>query len=196
MDNWRNEYLNIYDKHNAKYLFELSTQISTYKHIYIRHLLRSRRQWFEAPSRSLSRQCNVWLMTVYTVNVYFVKRKTRNLFHWHDLTHWDGVKMAAISRHFQMHFLDRKGINFYQDFTEICSQGSNWYCSSTGSDNGSAPDRRQATGHYVKQLCSSLLTHKCVTWPPWVNWDRTWINNGIRCIVRDMIIHPCPYFNG
>ena len=35
MDNWMNEYLNIYDKHNAKYLFELSTQISTYTFIAI-----------------------------------------------------------------------------------------------------------------------------------------------------------------
>ena len=73
--------------------------------------------------------------------------------------------MAFISRrHFQMHFLYEKSIYFDKDFTEICSQGSNWnipalfqithwgrvtqICVSEtiiiGSDNGLSPGRRQA----------------------------------------------------
>ena len=61
------------------------------------------------------------------------------------LTHWGLDKMAAISQTtFQMHFLEWKCLNFNWNFTEVCSQGSNWQFSSIGSDNGLAPNRRQA----------------------------------------------------
>ena len=35
-------------------------------------------------------------------------------------------------------------MNFAYDFTEMCSEGSNWHYSIIGSDNGLAPTRRQA----------------------------------------------------
>ena len=35
-------------------------------------------------------------------------------------------------------------MDFVKDFTEICSQGVNWLYSRIGSDNGLAPNRRQA----------------------------------------------------
>ena len=46
-----------------------------------------------------------------------------------DLTHLLPDKTAAISqtgRHFQMHFLERKVLYFDSNFTEVCSEGSNW----------------------------------------------------------------------
>ena len=57
------------------------------------------------------------------------------------------TKWPPISwRHFQMHFPELKYINFDEDFTDfkVCSQGSNEQYSSIGSDNGLAPNRRQA----------------------------------------------------
>ena len=45
---------------------------------------------------------------------------------------------------FQMHLLEWKYMNFDKDFTEVCSQYSNWQWTSTGSDNGLAPARRHA----------------------------------------------------
>ena len=47
-------------------------------------------------------------------------------------------------RHFPMHFLEWKYINFDYDFTEVCSQGSKLQYSSIGSDNGLALARWQA----------------------------------------------------
>ena len=42
-----------------------------------------------------------------------------------DLLHLPPDKMAAISqRHFETHFLELKGIDFDQNFTEVCSQWS------------------------------------------------------------------------
>ena len=43
-----------------------------------------------------------------------------------------------------MHILEWKLFNFERNFTELCSLGSNWQNSSIGSDNGLAPNRRQA----------------------------------------------------
>ena len=45
-------------------------------------------------------------------------------------------------RHFQMHFPRWKWYNSDTKLNEICSQESNW--TSIGSDNGLAPNRRQA----------------------------------------------------
>ena len=47
-------------------------------------------------------------------------------------------------RHFQMHFLEWKLLYFKLNFTEVCSQGSNWQYASIGSDNGWVPIRWQA----------------------------------------------------
>ena len=45
---------------------------------------------------------------------------------WFILTHWGQDKWPPFSRrHFQMHFLQWKCINFDSNFTEVCSQGSN-----------------------------------------------------------------------
>ena len=38
----------------------------------------------------------------------------------------------------------KKNIYFHNDFSEVCSQGSNQRHSSIGSDDGLAPSRRQA----------------------------------------------------
>ena len=170
MNNWTNEYLNIYDKHNAKYLFKLKEHRFQHIYIYIRHSLRSRRQWFETPSRSLWRECNVWLMIVRTDNVYFVKRTTRGLFHWHHWTFWGRVKIAAI---FQTTFSNalfwKKRYKFLSRFHWNLSPRvqliifEHWFIQWLGTG--------PATSHYPKQWCSSLLMHKCVTWPQWVNWD-------------------------
>ena len=66
------------------------------------------------------------------------------------LTHWSRDKMAAFSRrHFQIHFVEWKCSNCDKNFTEVCSQGSNWQYSSIGSDNGLVPSRRQS--HYLNQ---------------------------------------------
>ena len=45
---------------------------------------------------------------------------------------------------FQMYFLQWKYQNFNWNFTEICSQVSNWWYASIGSDNGLALMQRQA----------------------------------------------------
>ena len=43
-----------------------------------------------------------------------------------QLSYWGRDKMALFSRrHFQMHFLERKCMNFDCSFTEVCSYGSN-----------------------------------------------------------------------
>ena len=47
-------------------------------------------------------------------------------------------------RHFQVHFVEWKLLNFNHNFPEICSSGCNWQYGSIGSDNGLAPNRRQA----------------------------------------------------
>ena len=43
-----------------------------------------------------------------------------------------------------MHSLEWKCLYLYQNFTEVCSLGSNWQWSSIGLDNGLVPNRRQA----------------------------------------------------
>ena len=43
-----------------------------------------------------------------------------------------------------MHFHERKSLYFNSNFTEVCSHGPYWQYSSIGSDNGLAPNRRQA----------------------------------------------------
>ena len=47
-------------------------------------------------------------------------------------------------RHFQVHFLECKLLNFKSNFTEIWSLLSNWRYDSIGSDNGLVPNRRRA----------------------------------------------------
>ena len=43
-----------------------------------------------------------------------------------------------------MHYLEWQWYNYDSNFTEICSQESNWQWAGIGLDNGLAPDRRQA----------------------------------------------------
>ena len=46
--------------------------------------------------------------------------------------------------HFQTHFLEWKLLHFYSNFIAICSQASKYQYVSIGSDDGLAPNRRQA----------------------------------------------------
>ena len=60
------------------------------------------------------------------------------------ITHWGWDKWPPFARrHFQMHFLEWKYINFDGDFIEICSQLSNLQYSSISLDYGLAPVRRK-----------------------------------------------------
>ena len=67
-------------------------------------------------------------------------------FHHKILTHWGRDKWPPFRRrHLQAHFLERKCPNFNYNFTELCSQESNWQYSSIG------PDNALATNHYLNQ---------------------------------------------
>ena len=59
---------------------------------------------------------------------------------FNTLTRWP----PFCRRHFQMHFLEWKCLNFYWYFTKDYSRGCNWWYTSVGSGNGLAPTRRQA----------------------------------------------------
>ena len=48
------------------------------------------------------------------------------------------------SHHFQIHFLQRKVLYFDKDWTDICFQGPSQQYTSTSSDNGLVPNRRQS----------------------------------------------------
>ena len=61
------------------------------------------------------------------------------------LTHWGRDKMAGILQMTLSNaFSWMEILNFDWNFTEVCSQGSNYLYSNIGSDNGLAPTRRQA----------------------------------------------------
>ena len=77
---------------------------------------------------------NRWHATIYTNDAIF------QWFSLDDLTHLGQDKWPLFTKwYFQMHFLEWKRKNFDEDFT-----GSNQQYSSSGSDNGLAPLRRQA----------------------------------------------------
>ena len=58
----------------------------------------------------------------------------------------------------QMHFLERKSLYFYSNFTDVGSQGSNCRQVSTGPGNGLSPS--QATCHYLNQCWPHVWCHK------------------------------------
>ena len=65
-----------------------------------------------------------------------------------------------------MDFLEWKYLNFDSNFLEISSQGSNCQNVSIGSDNGLAPNRRQAIFWTINGLCcrriyASLDLNEC-----------------------------------
>ena len=76
-------------------------------------------------------------------------------------TRWQRFRI----QHFQMHFLERKCLNFHWYFTEVYSQGSNWQYTSIGSDNGLVPTRQQAIIWTNDDL---VYWGICVTQPQWV----------------------------
>ena len=76
--------------------------------------------------------CNVW-----TSALSFTGDCLRALTHW-GRARWPPLWQTKV------HFLELKLLNFKQNFTEIYSLGSNWQYGSIGSDNGLAPNRRQA----------------------------------------------------
>ena len=58
-----------------------------------------------------------------------------------------------------MDFLEWKFMNFYLNFTEVSSYGSNKQYSIIGSDNGLAPSSLQAYKPLSEPMTVSLLTH-------------------------------------
>ena len=63
-------------------------------------------------------------------------------------------------RHFEMDLLEWKCMNFYENFTEVCSLGSDSQLTSIGSDNGLVPNRRQAIiwtndGQFYRRIYAS-----------------------------------------
>ena len=61
-------------------------------------------------------------------------------------------------RHFQI-YLQWRCLNFNYNFTEVCSQGSNWLYVSTGSVNGLAPNRRETiTRNNADQIHRRIYT--------------------------------------
>ena len=82
------------------------------------------------------------------------------------LTRWDETKWPPSCRRY---FLERKCLNFDSNFTEICSQWFNlpWVC--IGSDNGLAPNRRQAIilandGLEHRRISASLHLNELTHW--------------------------------
>ena len=85
---------------------------------------------------------------------------TRKMFPFHDVTLWflgcipewlhfkklisPWTKLPPFRRrYFHIHIREWKILCFDWNFTEVCSLGSNWQCTSIGLDNGLAPNRRQ-----------------------------------------------------
>ena len=85
-------------------------------------------------------------------------------------------------RHFQMHFPEWKCVNFEWNFTELCSQGSNWQYASIGSDNGLVPNRRQAIiwnngGLGCQLIYASRGLNELRTGAVWSQCYRYWPNH-------------------
>ena len=93
---------------------------------------------------------------------YYVKLCTVLVYRIYDrfCFHYDlyifGIKVFLIFESFNVIFVMKKS-NFDGNFTEVCSQESNWQWPSIGSDIGLAPS------HYLSQCSSDLLTHICGT---------------------------------
>ena len=64
------------------------------------------------------------------------------LIYWYIETHTKWQPFCK--RHFHINFLMSKLLYFDSNFTEMCSQWSNWQQTSIGSDNDLAPNGRQA----------------------------------------------------
>ena len=85
-----------------------------------------------------------------------------------SLTHWARDKMATISQTtFSNAFFFNENIWILINISLNFVLGSNSQYSSTGSDNGLAPNSGQS-----ETMMHSLLTHKCVTRPQWV---KAWV---------------------
>ena len=98
--------------------------------------------WFETPSRPSWRHCNACESQRYQFCFCCVMNASDGE---NFLTHWDRDKMATISQTiFSNRFSWENCLIFDQNFTEVCSHGSNWQYPSISSDNGLAPARRQA----------------------------------------------------
>ena len=109
-------------------------------------------------------------------------------------------EMAAVSQTtYSSAFLWMKSFYFDSNFTEVCSQGSNWQHISIGSGNSLAPNRQQAitwtnaytTDAYMRHLGDelTLIIHDFVTdthsiiWLPQVpieNLNECWHINQIK----------------
>ena len=69
-------------------------------------------------------------------------------------------------RHFQVRFVEWKCLISDQNFTEVCSYRSNQQYSSTGSDNGLAPTRRQA----IVWSNDGYITDAYMRHSAWMSW--------------------------
>ena len=97
-------------------------------------------------------------------------------------------KIAAVSQTtFSMNFLEWKCLNIGWNFLEVCCQVSNWQFTSIVSDNGMAPNRRQAI--IWKKMWPKLPTHLCATPPQWVNDI-----GGSSSIISEQHISQCKLF--
>ena len=83
-------------------------------------------------------------------------------------------------RYYEMHFHDRKVLYFDSNFTEFCSQGSDWQYASNGSGNGLAPNRQQAT-----TWTNANIVHWRIYAAPgpgkmsYRNWYQDWAHCGV-----------------
>ena len=104
------------------------------------------------------------VMALFFRNLIIIARASRNITHqtWQAEVKCKGFKVGVLfvhlfnssppgqngcnigRQHFQMHFLEWKWWNSDSNFTEICSQESNWQYPSISSGNGLASDMRQA----------------------------------------------------
>ena len=84
--------------------------------------------WFQTPSHSLWLHCNG--INRSDCNHYIsLKLNTTELLHdvVYILSYWGWDKMDAICRrHFQINLIERRLFHLKSNFTEICSQWSNW----------------------------------------------------------------------
>ena len=90
-----------------------------------------------------------------------------------QLTHLHLNKMAVILQmSFWNAFYEWKVLYPNLNFTEICSEVSNWQQISIASGNGSSPNRH----HYLNRCWSSSWMHVCSTRGKWVKQTFSLIN--------------------
>ena len=127
----------------------------------------SERQYYTSRMKFIfSLEIQSWIIgSELAVSIFWLcTRKYSEIIHYTIYYTKAEIHLPPFLRNFQMHFPERKCINFGCDFTEICAQGSNQQYSSSDSDKGMAPVRRQFIV-WTKDGRSTDTT--CVTRPQW-----------------------------